>query len=262
MDFKDKTILISGATGGMGKEIAKLLSIEGCKLGLFARRVDKLEELANFISKNGGESVFRKCDVSNKLDVKKAVNIAYKTFGRIDIAILTAGVLIPNPIQTFDSSIIKKTFDINFMGAVYFIENLLPMMKKQRCGTIAVTSTLPDHRGVPGWGAYGASKAAVSWLIESLRSEAKQRYNVNLITIKPGSVKTPMIKDYKRHGSISSENAAKIIIDGIKKGKKIIQFPISQVLLVRMIDLFPNAAYDSLNIEEQKGEGYPEIDEY
>ena len=261
MEFKGKRVLISGATGGMGYEIAKLLSREGCKLALFARREDRLKEIASELSNDKTQCIYQKCDVSKPEDVKDAVSMMVKEFDGIDVAILTAGVLIPNPIQTFDSSIIRKSIDINFMGIVYFIEHILPVMKKQRSGMIAAISTLPDRRGVPGWGAYGASKAAVSWLMESLRAEAKQRYNISIVTIKPGSVETPMIENYHRTGAVSAERAAEIIVNGLKKEKKVIQFPLSQVLLVRIQDLLPPFAYDLMPIELAKGEGYPKVDE-
>jgi NADP-dependent 3-hydroxy acid dehydrogenase YdfG len=261
MEFDGKVVLISGATGGMGEEIAKLLPKEGCKLALFARREEKLRKISDKISNDKTECIYKKCDVTNRDDVKEAVEFTYKNFGRVDIAILTAGILIPNPIETFDSSIIRNSMEINFLGNVYFIEYLLPIMKSQKSGTIAVTSTLPDKRGVPGWGAYGASKAAVSWLMESLRAEAKQKYNVNIITIKPGSVETPMIEGYHRQGALKPEKAAEIIIKGIKREKKIIQFPLFQVLPVRITDMFPVFVYDSLPMEQQKGDGYPVVEE-
>ena len=261
MDLNGKVIMISGATGGMGAEIAGQLSKEGCKLALFARREKKLKEISNEISNNNSECIFKKCDVKNIENVREVVDFTHKTFGRIDIAILTAGILVPNPIQTFHSSIVKDSIEINFMGNVYFIEHLLPIMKSQKSGTIAATSTLPDRRGVPGWGAYGASKAALSWLMESLRAEAKQKYNINIITIKPGSVQTPLIEKYHRPGAISAQRAAKLIIEGIKREKKVIQFPLSQVILIRMEDKFPIFAYDSMDIDRQKGEGYPIVKE-
>jgi NADP-dependent 3-hydroxy acid dehydrogenase YdfG len=261
MDFKDKVVLISGATGGMGIEIAKILSKEECKLALFARRIEKLREISDKLCLNKTKCIYQKCDVKIKDDVKKAINSTYKKYGRIDIAILTAGVLVPNPIQTFDSSIIKETMEINFLGYVYFIEFLLPIMKSQKSGTIVATSTLPDRRGVPGWGAYGSSKAAVSWLMESLRAEAKQRYNINIVTIKPGSVITPMISGYHRHGAITAEKAADIIIKGIKREKKIIQFPLLQVISVRLDDFLPVSVYDAIDVELKKGEGYPVVEE-
>lgn len=261
MDFNGKTVLISGATGGMGEEITKLLSKEKCKLALFARREEKLKEISQSINKNKTECIYKKCDVKNIEDVKQAVKFTHKKFRKIDVAILTAGILIPNPIETFDSSIIKSSIEINFLGSVYFIEQLLPIMKSQKSGVIAVMSTLPDRRGLPGWGAYGASKAAVSWLMESLRAEAKQKYNIKMMTIKSGSVKTPMIEDYERQGAISAEKAAEIIIKGLKKEKKVIQFPIYQVIPTRITDLFPAFAYDLQPIKTLKGEGYPETDE-
>lgn len=261
MNLAGKVILISGATGGMGEEIAKQISQEGCKLALFARREEKLKELSNMISNDKTVCIYGGCNVKNIEDVREAVEFTHKNFGRIDVAILTAGILVPNPIQTFDNSIIRDSMEINFFGNVYFIEYLLPIMRSQKSGVIAVTSTLPDRRGVPGWGAYGASKAALSWLMESLRAEAQQRYNIKMITIKPGSVETPMIEGYHRTGAITPGKAAKFIIDGIRKEKKVIQFPLGQVLMIRIQDLFPVFAYDALPVESQKGDGYPSVKE-
>ena len=257
MDFENKVVLISGATGGMGEEIVKQLGKEKAKLAIFARREEKLKKLSDEIKSYGTECIYKKCDVKKIEDIKEAVKFTKETYGRIDIAILVAGVLIPNPIETFDASIIKNTMDINFFGSVYFIENLFPIMKAQGFGTIAAASTLPDKRGLAGWGAYGASKAAVSWLLESLRAEAKQKYNINFITIKPGTVDTPMIQNYERPGAVSPQKAAEFIIKGIKKGKREIEFPLIQVILIKLRNLFPPWAYDKIPVEMQKGGGYP-----
>ncbi|KYK27616.1 hypothetical protein AYK20_02495 [Thermoplasmatales archaeon SG8-52-1] len=261
MDFKGKAVLISGASGGMGEAIARKLAQEGCNLSLLARREEKLKKIAEEIKKNKIKCIFKKCDVTDKKDVENAVKYTYNEFKRIDIAFLNAGVLIPNPIETMDSNIIIGTMKTNFFGDIYFLESLFPIMKKQESGTIVVTSTLPDKRGKAGWGAYGASKAAISLFMESIRAEAKQKYNINIITVKPGSVETPMIKNYNRPGSVSPEKAAYIILNGIKKGKKIIQFPFSQVLMTRIGDLFPTSAYDAVPIYMQKGDDYPITEE-
>ncbi len=261
MEFKGKVILISGATGGMAEEITKKLSKQNCKLALFARREDKLKELSEIVKNNGSECIYKKCDVKNQEDVKKAVDYTKKTFGQIDVAILTAGILVPLPIETFNSELIGESMQVNFMGNVYFIDELLKIMKKQKSGAIAAFSTLPDRRGVAGWGTYGASKAALSWLLESLRAESKDKYNIDIITIKPGSVLTPMIEGYHRQGAITSEKAADIIVKGIKKGKKVIQFPLGQVVIIRMQDYFPTFAYDFLPYEASKGDGFPKVDE-
>jgi len=261
MNFKNKVVLISGATGGMGEEIANKLSLIGCKFALFARREDKLKKISDRLKKSGYECIYKKCDVKNPEDVKKAVEYTFKTYGRIDVAILTAGILVPNPIQTFDSNIIKESMEINFMGEVYFIEHLFKVMKPQKSGIIAGFSTLPDRRGVPGWGAYGASKTALSWLLESLRAEAKQRYNISFITVKPGSVLTPMIEGHDRYGAVTAKKAAEYIISGIEKEKRIIQFPFRQVAIIRLMDMAPPFLYDTFDVEEMKLDGYPEVEE-
>ena len=263
MDFKKKVILISGATGGIGEEIVKLLSKEECFLALFARREEKLIKISKSLNENKTKCIYKKCDVKNKEDIKDAVTFTYKKYGRIDIAILNAGILIPNPVQCFDSSIIKETIDVNFMNNIYFLEYLLPIMKKQHSGVIAAVSTLPDKRGVAGWGAYGASKAALSLFMESLRSEIQQSYGIRIITIKPGSVETPMIEGKHRQGALQPAEAAKFIINGIRKRKKIIEFPLMQVVFTKLVNLFPLWVYDRIPIYIQKGDGYPAVeDEY
>jgi short-subunit dehydrogenase len=261
MNFKNKVVLISGATGGMGEEITKLLSKEGCRLALFARREEKLAEISKKLSEQKTQCIYKKCDVKNKDDIRDAVTLTYTQYERIDIAILIAGILVPNPIQRFDSSIIKETIDVNFMSNIYFLEYILPIMKKQRSGIIAAVSTLPDKRGVAGWGAYGASKAALSLFMESLRAEIQQRYGISIITIKPGSVETPMIEGKHRPGALQPEEAAKIIINGIRKRKKIIEFPLMQVLLTKIENLFPVWMYDKIPLHMQKAEGYPTVEE-
>jgi len=261
MDFKNKVVLISGATGGMGEEIVKLLSKEGCRLALFARREEKLADISKKLSEHNTQCVYKKCDVKNKEDIRDAVTLTYKQYGKIDIVILIAGILVPNPIQRFDSSLIKETMDVNFMSDIYFLDYLLPIMKKQQSGIIAAVSTLPDKRGVAGWGAYGASKAALSLFMESLRTEIQQEYGISIITIKPGSVETPMIEGKHRPGALQPEEAAKIIVNGIRKGKKIIEFPLMQVLLTKLENLFPVWMYDKIPLHMQKAEGYPTVEE-
>jgi NAD(P)-dependent dehydrogenase (short-subunit alcohol dehydrogenase family) len=261
MELKEKVIIISGASGGMGEEIVRQLAKEGCKLAIFARREEKLKKISDEVSSDITECIYKKCDVSKKEDVQDAIDFTLSKFGRIDVAFLNAGVLIPNPIESFDGEIIKKTMRINFFGNLNFIECLLPTMKKQQKSLISVTSTLPDRRGVPGWGAYGASKAATSWLVESLRAEAKKKYNIIFVTVKPGSVETPMIDGYGRHGSITPQKAAEIMIKGVKKEKKIIAFPLRQIIINKISEQLPPSVYDILDIDKLKGDGYPEAEE-
>ena len=179
MDFDNKVILISGSTGGIGGEIVNQLSQTNCKFSIFGRREDKLIEICKKLENKGKECIYHKCEVTSKKEVEQGVKSTYEHYGKIDIAILTAGIIEPNPIENFNSEIIIKTVNVNFFGNLYFIEFILPIMKKQKSGIIAAISTLPDRRGGPGWGAYGCSKAALSNILESLRAEAKIKYNID-----------------------------------------------------------------------------------
>jgi len=245
INFSDKVILIAGATGGMGGEIAKLLSKNRSKLALIARSEDKLKTLYDKLNNNECECIYKICNITNRVDVKEAVEFTFKKYGKIDIAILTAGILVPNPIETFSSNIIKESMEINFFGNLYFIEFLLPIMKNQKSGIIAAVSTLTDKRGHPSWSSYQSSKAALSITMECLRIEAI-RYNIDIITVKPGTVKTPMIGNQEGPGIIDPEKAAKIILRGIKKRKKIIEFPLMQVIPTRLSEFLPEEVYDKI----------------
>ena len=248
--FKDKVVIITGATGGIGKELVKLLAKQECRLAIFARRENKLKKISEELIKNGTQCIFSRCDVANKEEVKKSVEFVYKTYGHIDLAILTAGVLTSNPLNDFNSDIIKKTMEINYYGSIYFIEFLLPILKSQKKGIIAAVSTLTDKRGHPNWSSYQASKAALTITLECLRIEAK-KHNIQLITIKPGSVKTPMVNNEIPPGGIEASKAAAIILKGIKNGKKRIEFPLIQSITTKIVDLLPGDIYDIVMSDEK-----------
>ena len=129
------------------------------------------------------------------------------------------------------------------------IEFLLPILKSQKSGIIAVVSTLTDRRGRPGWSPYLASKAALSIALESLRIDLIP-FNIDVITIKPGSVKTPITDNQENPMAIESEKAAKIIVNGIKKRKKKIIFPMTEVISVKLVDMLPENFYDKIFLDQ------------
>jgi dehydrogenase/reductase SDR family member 7B len=246
MNFENKVVVITGATGGMGSEIVALISKEKCKMVLLARNEKKLKELSDLANKNGSESIYKKCDISKNKEITEAVQFIYNKYKMIDVVILSTGVLLPNPIDNLNFDPIKKSMEINFYANYYFFENLLPILKKQKSSTIAIISTLADKRGTTTWGAYQASKAALSTFFESLRYEAKQKFNIKIILIRPGTVETPMIQELKLPYAIQASKAAKYIIKGIKKDKKIIEFPLSETIAVKTTNTLPSWFFDNL----------------
>ncbi|MCX6169507.1 MAG: SDR family NAD(P)-dependent oxidoreductase [Ignavibacteriales bacterium] len=247
MNFENKVVLITGASSGIGKAIALQLLREKCRLILLARRIELLEELVNQSQITNNQPLIIKCDVSKKNEVASAYKVIKEKFGSVDVAILNSGVGRTVTVDNYDSRFAEETFGANFFGIVYWVEQLLPDFVKIKKGMIVGVSSLADNRGYSGSGFYCASKAAVSIYFEGLRVELK-RYGIKVITVKPGFVKTPMTAQnkFKMPFLMEPEEAAQIIIDGIKREKRIIQFPWQMALLTRIVGLIPGSLYEWL----------------
>jgi short-subunit dehydrogenase len=247
MNFSGKTVLITGASSGIGMGIAKRLANENCNLVLTARRSELIEkEFADF---NNDRKLILKCDVSKKEDVKAAYRASINKFKQIDIAILNAGYGEPVTVNNYNSEHAENTFGANVFGIIYWVEQLLPGFLKNREGIITGVSSLADNRGFSESGFYCSSKAAASIYLEGLRVELKP-YNVKVITVKPGFVKTAMTdkNNFEMPLLMSVDEASSIIIEGIKKEKRIIQFPWQTVWLTRFVGLLPGFIYEYLAV--------------
>lgn len=245
MNFENKVVLITGASSGIGKAIALQLSKEQCKLILLARRTELLEEIKNQLPITNNQSLIIKCDVSKKKEVVSAYKIIEEKFGGVDVAILNSGVGRTVTVKNYNSLYAEEIFGVNVLGMVYWVEQLLPDFVKNKSGMIVGVSSLADNRGFSGSGFYCASKAAASIYLEGLRVELKQ-YGIKVITVKPGFVKTPMTaqNNFKMPFLMEPEGAANVIVDGIKKEKRIIQFPWQMVFLSRLVGLIPGSLYE------------------
>jgi short-subunit dehydrogenase len=254
MNFNDKVILITGASTGIGKEMAKLLADENCSLALISRRGELLDELAGQIKTNNQNIKTFVCDVAKSGEVKKVFTEVREHFKNIDIAILNAGIGSKSSAQDYSYENAKKTFDVNVLGIVNCVENLLPDFIKHKDGMIVGVSSLADAWGWQGSGFYCASKAAATILLENLRVELKP-FNIKVITVKPGFVETPMTAKNKfpMPFLMSAEKAAKIIISGIKKEKRIIQFPLPTVLGAKLMRIVPEFLFDYFSSKELRG---------
>jgi len=254
MNLNDKVILITGASTGIGKEMAKLLAEENCSLALLARRGELLDELAVQIKTKNPNIKSYVCDVAKPSEVKEVFTEIIKHFNKIDIAILNAGVGSKSSAKDYSYENAKNTFDVNVLGIVNCAENLLPDFIKRKAGMIVGVSSLADSRGWQGSGFYCASKVAATLLLENLRVELKP-FNVNVITVKPGFVETPMTEKNKfpMPFLMSAEKAAKIIIGGIKKEKRIIQFPLPTVLGSKFMRIVPEFLFDYFSSKELRG---------
>lgn len=247
MNFTNKVVLLTGASSGIGYSLAKSLPKENCSLALLSRSKNTLDELVTEIKNDGAKALSYKCDVGNLDEVKHAFERIKNDFGRIDIAILNAGVSHRADVKNYSVEIARNIFDVNVFGIINFIEQLIPDFIQRKEGMIVGVSSLAEARGFPKSGFYNASKSAASLMLESLRVELKP-YNIKVLTVKPGFVRTPMTdkNDFQMPFLMDVDKAAKIIIDGIKKEKHIIQFPLTTVIGSKIIKLLPDWLFDYL----------------
>ena len=252
MYFKNSVILLSGASSGIGYQLAKDFAKEGAQLALISRRADLLESLAGEINQNTSVK-FYKCDVTIREEVEKTISQIKKDFGKIDIALLNSGVAFRSSVLDYNSKDAETTFNTNVLGAVYCIEQILPEFISEKRGTIVGVSSLGDGKGFPKSGFYSASKAAFTILLESLRIELK-KYNVKVVTVKPGFVKTEMTdkNEFEMPFLMSVEKASKIIIDGLKKDKRIIEFPYGTTIGAKILRMMPTKWFEYLASKDPK----------
>jgi short-subunit dehydrogenase len=246
-----RVILITGASSGIGKELAKMLAKENCSLALLARRSNLLDELSLQLETSIAAIETYKCDVTKPEEVKKVIDKVKENFGRIDIAILNAGISNNIGIKDYTSEKAKETFDVNVLGLTNCVDNVLPDFMERKSGMIVGVSSLADSKGWQGSGFYCASKAAATILLENLRLELKP-YNIKVITVKPGFVKTPMTSKNKfpMPFLMTSQKAAKIIIKGIKAEKRIIQFPWPTVLGSKIMRIVPDFIFEYISTKK------------
>lgn len=253
MDLAGKSIILTGASGGIGYALAKKLAGFNCKIALLSRRIDKLNE---FESKYGYNTIILPlyCDVSKKESVHSAFDKVMEKFGGIDIAILNAGTGNRVDVENFSSAKGDQVISVNFSGNLYLLEKLIPHFIQKRSGIIAGVSSLADNRGFPRSGFYNASKAAFSLLLESLRIEL-HNYGIKVITVKPGFVKTAMTdkNEFYMPFLMDADKAAGIIVRGISKEKRVIRFPLLTVLGTKLIGIMPDTIFEYFTRKHLEG---------
>jgi NADP-dependent 3-hydroxy acid dehydrogenase YdfG len=187
--IKDKVVVITGASSGLGEAAARRLVRNGAKLVLGARRLDRLHALANELSL--GDHAVVQTDVSKYDEVKRLVDHAVKAHGRIDVMINNAGLMPQSLLESLKIDEWDRMIDVNIKGVLYGIAAALPVMKAQKSGHIINVSSVAGHKVRPGGTIYSATKSAVRVISEGLRQEVKP-YNIRTTIISPGAVESEL----------------------------------------------------------------------
>lgn len=187
--IKNKVVVITGASSGLGEAAARLLAREGARLMLGARRLDRLHALAKEIGLN--EKAVQKTDVTDRAQVKALVDGAVALYGRIDVMINNAGLMPLSLLEKLKIEEWDRMIDTNIKGVLYGIAAALPHMIAQKSGHIINVASVAGHKVRPGSTVYSATKHAVRVISEGLRQEVKP-YNIRTTIISPGAVATEL----------------------------------------------------------------------
>ena len=235
-DWTGRVVWITGASSGIGEALAKALAQKGCQLVLSSRSLEKLQAVSQGMN---CPFLLLPFDITKAQEHPKAVAQIEERFGKLDTVILNAGDCLYVD-QNFDPKIFEHMISTNFLSQVYGISASLPLLKKSRNPHIVMISSRVVYLPLPRAEAYGASKAALRYLGESLRIHlANQKIAVSLVY--PGFVTTPLTEknDFSMPGIITAQEAAQKIILGIEKQKCTIAFPRRFILFMRCFALLP-----------------------
>jgi NADP-dependent 3-hydroxy acid dehydrogenase YdfG len=186
-----KVVVITGASSGLGEATARLLSAQGASVVLGARRVERIQALADELTAGGGRALAVATDVTQRDQVQALVDAAVQAYGRIDVMINNAGLMPQSLLERLKVDEWDRMIDVNIKGVLYGIAAALPHMQRQKGGHIINVSSVAGHKVGPGSAVYAATKHAVRALSEGLRQEVKP-YNIRTTVISPGAVATEL----------------------------------------------------------------------
>jgi short-subunit dehydrogenase len=241
MAFTDQVVVITGASSGIGWAMALELARTGAKVGLIARRRDKLEELAATIRQAGGSAALAVADVAERGQTHEAIGEVRRQLGPIDLLIANAGVGAPTQLNPLNIQEVERMFRVNLFGVVYSIEAVLPEMLTRGRGHLAGISSLAAYKGLPGESAYCASKAGLNAYLEGLRIQLRP-HNIAVSTVCPGFVATPMtaVFEFKMPFVMDAETAARRIVRALARRRKVYNFPLTTTLLMKLTRWLPD----------------------
>lgn len=240
-------VFITGASSGLGAALACHYATQGHVLGLLARRGDRLKELTAALP---GSHHLYVVDVCDRQALHAAAEDFVQKVGRVDIVIASAGISAGTLTeQKVDFDVFKAIFDTNVLATVSTFEPFVPHMKKTRAGKLVGIASVAGVRGLPGAGAYSASKSAVTTYCESLRLELKP-FDVDVVTIAPGYIKTEMTakNPYSMPFLLDAEIFAKRAARAIERRNSYVVIPWQMGIVGKIMRALPNWLYDKMAV--------------
>lgn len=229
--FRDKVVIVTGASSGIGEAVSREFARNGSKVVMAARSLDRLALIADEIKAEKGEVSFIKTDVSIEDDCRRMVEFALSRYGTVHFLINNAGISMRARFDDVDLKVLHRLMDVNFWGTVYCTRYALPYLVENKGSLVGVSSVAGFH-GLPGRTGYSASKFAVHGFLETIRIENLKR-GLHVMIIAPGFTATEirkhaLVADGSEQGESprneeklkSPEYVARWILKGIRKKKR------------------------------------------
>lgn len=235
--YHNKIIWIIGASSGIGEALSKELASKGAIICLSARRSQELDRLKHCLP--GKKHEIFPLDVCDGEAIMKIAHNIHTHFSRIDSVIFLAAAYKPMRLESLDISEVRQIIETNILSAFYLLHAVIPLLKGQAYGQIALCGSVAGYIGLPGGQPYSATKAAIINLAESLRAELPNTIDVKIIN--PGFVQTGLTakNNFQMPMMITPEKAATYIADGLLRKNFEIHFPKKFTFLVKLIQILP-----------------------
>ncbi len=192
--IKDKVIVITGASSGIGEASAKLLAKKGAKVVLGARREESLERITDEIKQAGGQAAYQVLDVVRPEDNERIVQRAKDTFGGVDAIFLNAGLMPTSPVSAMKTDEWHRMVDVNIKGMLNGVAAVMPTFTEQKSGHVLAVSSVAGLKNYPGASVYGGTKWFVRNFMEVLRMEsAMEETNIRTATLYPAAINTELL---------------------------------------------------------------------
>ncbi|MDL4843178.1 SDR family oxidoreductase [Aquibacillus rhizosphaerae] len=192
LNIKDKVVIITGASSGIGEETAKELAQNGAKVVLAARRENRLKEIQKVIEDKGNTATYKVTDVTSFDEMESLAQTAHEKFGKVDVIVNNAGLM---PLSFLNKRKINEwntMIDVNIKGVLNGIGAVLPYMREQKEGHVVNISSVAGHSVGPGSAVYSGTKFAVRAITEGLRKEESASSNIRATIISPGAIETEL----------------------------------------------------------------------
>ena len=248
--MKDKVVIITGASSGIGLACVRVFSEMGAKVVFASRSIKKLKKIEEDISCNGSNVLAVQADVSKQDDCENLINKTVEKFGKIDVLINNAGISMRALFKETDIMVIRQLMEVNFFGTVYCSKFALPYLLESKGSLVGVTS-IAGYHGLPGRSGYSASKFALHGFLETIRIENLKK-GLHVLIAAPGFTASNIRKNAltanglpqgesprEEKRMMTSEKVAKAIYKGVKYRKRNIILTLTGMLTVLVQRIFP-----------------------